>query len=185
MYATWKLAPNVTVYIEAVHRLTDFGAVVTHVAQGSSQQGFEAEWREIGLVILDGDLFNRCELFDEVDLDAALARFDELSRSAPRLNNTASQVHERLRTHFAARDWDAMAEMLAEDFSADDRRRVVGAGARHGRDAAIVDGRAIADLGLTYLTATVIATRGERLVLVRGYAGNDGLPETFLWDLLK
>ena len=134
---------------------------------------------------LDGDLFNRCELFDEVDLDAALARFDELSRPAPRLENTASQVHERFRTHFAARDWDAMAEMLAADFSADDRRRVVGAGARHGRDAAIVDGRAIADLGLTYLTATVIATRGECLVLVRGHAGNDGQPKTLLWDLLQ
>jgi hypothetical protein len=27
----------------------------------------------------DGDLISRCELFDEADLDAALARFDELS----------------------------------------------------------------------------------------------------------
>ena len=29
---------------------------------------------------LRGDLINRCELFDEADLDAALARFDELDR---------------------------------------------------------------------------------------------------------
>ena len=44
---------------------------------------------------VDGDLINRCELFDEADLDAALARFDELSRPAPRLENAASQVYER------------------------------------------------------------------------------------------
>ena len=29
---------------------------------------------------IDGDMISRCELFDESDLDAALARFDELSR---------------------------------------------------------------------------------------------------------
>jgi hypothetical protein len=34
------------------------------------------------LYTVDGDLINRCELFDEADLDAALARFDELSRDA-------------------------------------------------------------------------------------------------------
>ena len=44
---------------------------------------------------VDGDLINRCEMFDEADLDAALARFDELSRPAPRLENAASQVDER------------------------------------------------------------------------------------------
>ena len=29
---------------------------------------------------LKGDAINHCEMFDETDLDAALARFDELSR---------------------------------------------------------------------------------------------------------
>ena len=32
--------------------------------------------------IVEGDLINRYEIFDEVDLDAALARFDELNRPA-------------------------------------------------------------------------------------------------------
>ena len=44
---------------------------------------------------VEGDLINRGELFDEADLDAALARFDELSRPAPRLENAASRVYER------------------------------------------------------------------------------------------
>ena len=41
-------------------------------------------------------MVNRCEVFDEADLDAALARFEQLSRPAPRLENTASQVAEAL-----------------------------------------------------------------------------------------
>ncbi len=44
--------PNLSIYIEAVHRLTDLGAVVTHVAHGVSQEGFDAEWRMI--FIFDG-----------------------------------------------------------------------------------------------------------------------------------
>ena len=57
--------------------------------------------------------------------------------------------------------------MLADDFSSEDRRRVVNAGIRHGRDAAMRRCRANADLGVTHVTSTVIATRGERLVLMR------------------
>ena len=94
--ATWDLAPDVRIYIEAVHRLSDLGAVVTHAAHGTSQEGFDAEWRMINLLTVDGDLISRCELFDEADLDAALARFDELSRPAPRLENAASRVARAL-----------------------------------------------------------------------------------------
>ena len=109
---------------------------------GTSQEGFDAEWRLIELLTVDGDLINRCEMFDEADLDAALARFDKLSRPAPRLENAASRVTERFQACFAARDWDAMAETLADDVSVDDRRRVVNAGLRHGRDALIAKMRA-------------------------------------------
>ena len=48
----------------------------------------------IELLTVDGDRINRCEIFDEADLDAALARFDELQPQAPRLENAASQVHD-------------------------------------------------------------------------------------------
>ena len=64
---------------------------------------------------VDGDLISRCEVFDETDLDAALARFDELSRPAPQLENTASQADHRFWTYFAARDWAAIAEISADD----------------------------------------------------------------------
>ncbi len=60
--------------------------------------------------MVEGDLISRCEIFDEADLDAALARFDELQPQAPRLENAASQVVERFWKYFAAREWAAMAE---------------------------------------------------------------------------
>src|SRR6185369_15151123 len=40
-------------------------------------------------------------------------------------------------------------------------------GVRHGRDAEIANLRAIAEMGITTVTPTVIATRGERLALNR------------------
>ena len=67
-------------------------------------------------------------MFDEEDLDAALARFDELDRPTPRLDNAASQAYERFKAYFAARDWDVLAEILADDVYSEDRRRVVNAG---------------------------------------------------------
>ena len=173
-------------YVEAVHRLTDPGAVVTYAAHETSQEGFDAEWRGIAVLTVEGDEINRAEVFDEADLDTAIARFDQLSRPVPRLENAASQVGERFVAHFATRDWDAMAEILADGFSNDDRRRVVGAGVRHGRDAEIANTRTTADLWTTNVTPTVIATRGRSLVLTRlGFSGRDDGPEPFLTEVLS
>ena len=47
--ATWDLTPDASIYVEAVHRLTQLGAVVTHVVHGTSQEGFDAEWRQIAI----------------------------------------------------------------------------------------------------------------------------------------
>jgi predicted Abi (CAAX) family protease len=76
----WDDMPDMSVYIEIVHRVSSHGAMITQAARGTSQQGFEAEWRENSIFMFDGDLMSRCELFDEADLDAALARVDELDR---------------------------------------------------------------------------------------------------------
>jgi class 3 adenylate cyclase len=183
--ATWDVAPDVNIHIEAVHRLSNRGAVVTHAASGSSQAGFDAEWGEIVLLMVEGDAVNHCEMFDEADIDAALARFDELTRSAPRLDNAASQMYERFNVHFAARDWGAITLTMAEDVLDDDRRRVVGAGVRHGRNAAIANVRAVADVGITDITSTVIATRGGRLALSRErFAGRGQRREAFYAEVL-
>ena len=136
-----------------------------YVAMATSQEGFDAEWRMVQLLTIDGDLITRAELFDE---DRPRRRAREIRRtqsSGARLENAASRVDERFWTYFAARDWVAMAEMLADDISTDDRRRVVNAGVRHGRDAEIANMRASPTLGSRAATSAVIATRGERLVL--------------------
>ena len=182
--AGWEIDQTIRTYAEVVHRLSDLGAVSTYAAHGVSREGFDGDWRGVNLATVDGDMVNRSELFDETDVDAALARFDQLSRPAPRLENAASQAVERYMAHFAARDWDALAMVLADDISIDDRRRVVNAGIRRGRDAEIANLRAIAGAGFTYMTCVVIATRGERLILTRASGGEGGSGE-FLNEVLS
>jgi hypothetical protein len=78
--AVWDLTPDGRTCIEAVHRLSELGAVVTQVVKGSSPEGFYAEWRIISIFTVKGELASGYEVFDDSDLDAALARFDELDR---------------------------------------------------------------------------------------------------------
>ncbi|WP_081395981.1 BTAD domain-containing putative transcriptional regulator [Mycobacterium colombiense] len=165
--AAWGDSPDTKIYIATVHRLTNAGAVVTHVAHGISQDGFDAEWRDTHLLMLEGDLFTRAELFDEADLDAAIARFEQLAAPAPKLENAASQVYDRVNALFTARDWHSMANAMAENMINDDRRRIVNSGIRRGRDVEIANGQAFVTLGGEKIAATVVATRGDRLALCR------------------
>ena len=97
MRAGWEINRDVRPYVEVVHRLNNLGAVITHAAQLTSQEGFEAEWRSIDIMTTDGNLINRCELFDEADLDTALAKFEQLSTHQGRLKNAASEVVDRVK----------------------------------------------------------------------------------------
>src|SRR6202012_4964327 len=184
LLSMWKLIPDVTFRIEAVHRLSNLGAVCTHVAHGVSQDGFDAEWRGVELLTVEGDLIKRCEIFAESALDAARAPFEELH---PRPGRLEHPVQERFLAHFAARDWDAMERDFADDYYCDDCRRVVNAGVRHGRDAAIEDLRVAAEIGLmTNITSDIIATRGERLFLGRTrWLGPDQRPGNFYTEVLN
>ena len=180
--AAWDLA-RIRGHIEAVHRLSNLGAVFTHAIRGTSQEGFDAEWRQISLATVEGDLINRIEMFDE-QTSTPRSRNSNSSPSAPRLENAANQVAERLLDQFAARDWNAITEILADDFFDEDRRPVVNAGIRYGRDVEIASMRAGADLGRTNITSSVIATRGERLILARDSRWAATRPEAFRIDVL-
>jgi class 3 adenylate cyclase len=184
--ATWAQTPDVRVDIVAVHRLTSFGAVVTHVAKGTTEQGFEGEWREITLSTVEGDRISRSEMFDEADVSAALARFDEITLPTRQLENAASRVEARAQALIAAGNWDAMSEVLADNVSIDDRRRVVNAGLRRGRDAVVEDLRVGAEIGLNHIATRAIAIRGERLTLrhIR-YSGGEERPEAGVIDLVQ
>ena len=78
--ASWDLTPDLTVYIEAVHRLSNLGAVVYLLCDRNIARGLRCRVAAGRILTVEGDLFDRCEIFDEADLDAALARFDELDR---------------------------------------------------------------------------------------------------------
>jgi hypothetical protein len=79
--AVWGMTRNIRTRVEAVHRLYDGAAVIRHLVHGTSQEGFDFELRVIDALTIDGDEVSRCEMFDEADLDAALTRFDELTRT--------------------------------------------------------------------------------------------------------
>ncbi|MEZ0350608.1 BTAD domain-containing putative transcriptional regulator [Mycobacterium sp. pR1184] len=184
--AGWELDQHINPYFESVQRINSLGAVVTFSAHGGSREGFDAEWRGVSLSTVDGDKINRCEIFDETDLDAALARFEQLTRPAPRLENAATLAFERFRSQFAARDWEAIAETLAENAFHDDRRLVVGVGVRAGRDAVIAEMSALAEIGVKRLDSNITAIRGGRLLLNRSHAsGHDQRPDSFRTDVLN
>jgi hypothetical protein len=133
----------------------------------------------IAMFTVERDLISGVEIFDEADLDAALARFDELHSQRRQLENAASRAHARLNACIAAGDWNAASETLADDIAIDDRRRVVNAGIQYGRDATIANLRGAIDLGLTKISPIVTATRGDRLELCRTcLEGQDG-PDAF------
>jgi hypothetical protein len=182
----WEFTPDLKIHIESVHRLSERGGVVTQVSRGTSQAGFQAEWRDVELIAVEGDLVRRCEVFGEGDLDAAIAQFENLPPQKSRLENAASLVFERFCASLAARDWDTLAEMFTADISNEDRRRVVNAEIRAGRDSVIEDLQASVNvIGIAYTTAHVIGTRGERLVLIRAHLGSNDRPEEVEFDVLQ
>jgi hypothetical protein len=107
-----------------VHRLGNLGVVVTEVVAGTSHEGFAFEWREVALFAFEGDLVSRFEVFDEADLDAALARFNELQPQAPRLENAATRAEDRYFAYYKAHDWAAIAEILTDGTFIENRVRV-------------------------------------------------------------
>ncbi len=182
--AGWDLGQDIRTYVEVVHRLSDLGAVCTHAGHETSKEGFDAEWGGVSMLTIEGDMVNRSEVFDEDDLDAAIARFDQLSQPTPHLENTASRVDKRFQSCFAARDWDVMAEMLSGGFAVEDRRRVVNMGNLHGRDAELTV-HAYGTAGTENVKSTVIATRGEHLVLNHyRFSGRDQRPDAFRIEML-
>jgi hypothetical protein len=154
--------------------------------KATSREGFDAEWRITSFFLVGGDRVNRYEYFDETDLDAALTRFDELHPQPPRLENVAAQAYARIHVHFAARDWDDMAEMVAGQAFHDDRRRGVGAEHRKGRDAVVAEFSALAEIGVKRMTSDTVAIRGSRLVLSRSRAlGSDPRADAFRTEVLS
>ena len=72
--------PSGGVYIETVNCRSDpLEQFVNHEAHGPRKKASTPSGGQSNLRTVEGDLISRLEMFDESDLDTALARFDELS----------------------------------------------------------------------------------------------------------
>jgi ketosteroid isomerase-like protein len=129
----------------------------------------------------------RYEVFDGDRVDAALARFDDLTGRAIdvepvaqpptiRFANAATRMNEGFARTWAARDWDAFMALHAPQCELDDRRRLM-----RQEEPTIPHAptfRVLFDVPGGRWTVTPIATRGERLALSRllfeGQVGEDG-----------
>ena len=183
--AAWEALPDIGICVVAVYRLS-VGRGRYLGRHGTSRDGFEAEYQEDRILTVDGDLITGFEMFDEEAVDAALARFDELSRATRQLENAASRVDDRFEIAFAARDFEAMAELIADDIA---QLMIVVARSTPDFDAGehveIANMRAMIDLGVREVTSSVIAARGDRLALSRNrFTGRDHRPEAFRSEVL-
>ena len=101
-----ELVPDARYRATAVHVLDAYGTVFTLAFEGTDTRGNELQWTRTCSWGFDE---GRVEVYEDDDLDAALARFEELRPLKRRLENAATEVEERFQACFAARDWAAMA----------------------------------------------------------------------------
>lgn len=161
-----EIVPGLRFYITAVHAI-EGSRVLTHMsAKGKTGDGSDLDVSYLGLVEIDAVSLTRMELFGVEDLNAALARFDELSsdKAVVTIDNEAARVFRRFGAAFEAREWETFGALIDEDAVFDDRRLLVADPSR-GREAIIEHTKTVADSGVLQVPVSVIATRGERLVL--------------------
>ncbi|MDA4107761.1 regulator [Mycobacterium holsaticum DSM 44478] len=174
--AAWADSPDTKIYVAAVHRLSDVGAVVTHVAQGLSREGFNAEWQDVHLLTVEGETLSRCELFDDADLDAALTKFYELTSAAPRLENAATRTWQKVIDAFNRRDLSELLTLTTADGKLIDRRK--GLSAVHEGAERASAARALFVVPESWRTEVEpVALRGSRLALIHQTYRDTAVPD--------
>ncbi len=135
---------------------------------------------EIPLVaVLELDAYKRiarADVYDADQLEQARARFEALSAAAqspPRFENAATRNVERATLAQGARDLDGFAACFASEFRNIDRRPLVQLDLD--REQFLAGYRQIIEMTSSRPTGEVLATRGDRLALVRiGWRGAEG-----------
>jgi len=140
-----------------------------------SSDGFELS----NLALIETDPDGRVRLVTIFDLDAIDTAVEEMEtrhlaimREDARANNldlanAVTGLLDPQAAAFAARDWDWLRDRLAVDIAVEDRRTTVNAGPAAGRESVIALFRGFADVGFETLEQEPIATRGDRLALLR------------------
>jgi class 3 adenylate cyclase len=172
--ALWNLAPDVQFY--AVHMLAcdRHGFVGSGRLFGTFTEGGGAfEIHTINVFAVEHGRITRYEVFEPEDVDAALARFEELrplSASDPRRTdldplrippNAATRASDRVHECVETGAWEALRALCAPILFEDRRRLIRTTG---GCEMAVANGQVIAEAGGRY-SRTVLATAGDRLVL--------------------
>jgi ketosteroid isomerase-like protein len=174
-------------YIARSHiRITPHGNVADAVFLGRTVEDTLVDRRFIGLSFIRGDLLARIDVFDEDHLDDAFALFDELGpptvdadgppplgpRDGSVLENRCTRVMAEQIEHYQRGDFDAGAELYADDFVRFDRTRALQTEDR-GRDDILSYIRASVGVGYRRFEGVPIAIRGERLALMRWVVEDD------------
>ena len=167
-----ELAPDAQLRIDHA-RLSARGAFWVASWVGTREGGaFETPW----IIVSEHDAAGVVQRFDQYDverLDAALARFEELTPDPLAIPpNAATRTAARLDECFATGDMEALAAGIAPSCAYDDRRR----GIRNSgdRETFLASGRLIQATG-TRPTRTPLATAGERLALAHTLWRNERL----------
>jgi hypothetical protein len=112
------------------------------------------------------DGIRRWHVYDLDRFDAARACYDALAANAPpRVENAATRLTGRFTAAWAARDWEGLAALFAPGFRLTDRRRY--AQVALDRDRHLESLRFRFEMRSSSTTLEVLATRGQRLALVR------------------
>ncbi len=89
--------PDLHIYIEAVHRLSDRGAVVTQYSKGRRTKASTPSGGRSTSIQSTATCSTAASFSTRQTSTQRSRRFDELARPAPRLENAASQVIERFK----------------------------------------------------------------------------------------
>jgi hypothetical protein len=137
--------------------------------------GAHLEWTYVMLTMVRGHQVARLEMFDEGAVDAAVARFDELTPVDPRtpaIENECARVVYRHGRLLQGGELEASLELLAPEMIQLDRRKGVAAPDLVGREARLENLAAVAaTFGRFDLQGA--AVRGEHLSLHRWTITND------------
>jgi class 3 adenylate cyclase/ketosteroid isomerase-like protein len=144
--------------------LSHDAAVIAGTFSGS-QDGGPFFGRVIVVLALDGDKLKSTDAYDTQDLDRALARYEELTRSTNTIENAATRAIERFAAVWSAGDWEGVISTMAPTQRLVDRRQ--SAQNELGPEEIRITLRNALDLGPSEWTGETIATRGDRLALTR------------------
>ncbi len=169
-----ELAPDTRLRLDHV-RTCERGLLWVAGWLGTREGGpFEGPW----ISVSEHDALGKVCRFDQYDLDqldAALARYEELSAAAPptaRIENAATRSADRFRDAWEARDWERVAEIFAPGFLLIDRRTMMHLDVD--RDQHLEAVRLMFGMTSSHLPFAVLATRGDRLALFRmRFEGSD------------